>query len=163
MADPRQMSRRRMLIRTGDCAAHGDGVRGVGDHGEVLTGTENPIAIIFWMLVLQSILGLVPALAVWRWPAADAWPWIIMVAFGDTFSHDCSERALRHADATVVVPMHFIRVPLTALAGWWLYAERFNMRAVLGATLTPAEPEQRAAAACRDAGTLARHAVIDLR
>ena len=100
-----------------------------------LTGTENPIAIIFWMLVLQSILGLVPALAVWRWPVADAWPWIIMVAFGGTFSHYCFARALRHADATVVVPMDFIRVPLTALAGWWLYAERFNMWAVLGAAL----------------------------
>lgn len=155
-----------MLLQTGDCAARGDGVRGVGDHGEVLTGTENPIAIIFWMQVLQSILGLVPALAVWRWPAADAWPWIIMVAFGGTFSHYCSARALRHADATVVVPMDFIRVPLTALAGWCLVPVRGALQHVGHAGCDPDsdwQPDQRAAAACRDAGTLARHAVIDLR
>lgn len=100
-----------------------------------LTRTEHPIAIIFWMLVLQSIIGLLPALAVWRWPSAGLWPWIVLVAIGGTFSHYCFARALHHADATVVVPMDFIRVPLTALLGWWLYAERFDRWAVLGAAL----------------------------
>lgn len=100
-----------------------------------LTRTEHPVAIIFWMLVLQSLLGLVPALAVWQWPSAGVWPWVVLVAFGGTFSHYCMARALHHADATVVVPMDFIRVPLTALAGYWLYAERFDLLAALGAVL----------------------------
>jgi drug/metabolite transporter (DMT)-like permease len=40
-----------------------------------------------------------------------------------------------HADATVVVPMDFLRVPLTAAAGWLLYSERLDMFTVLGAVL----------------------------
>ena len=40
-----------------------------------------------------------------------------------------------HADATVVVPMDFLRVPLTALAGWLLYNERLDMLTILGAAL----------------------------
>jgi len=100
-----------------------------------LTRTESPVTIIFWMLVLQSVLGLVPALSVWQWPSAAVWPWVLLVAFGGTFSHYCMARALRHADATVVVPMDFLRVPLTAAAGWWLYSERFDLLTALGATL----------------------------
>jgi drug/metabolite transporter (DMT)-like permease len=44
-------------------------------------------------------------------------------------------RALLYADATVVVPMDFLRVPLTALAGWLLYSERLDAFTVLGAAL----------------------------
>jgi len=44
-------------------------------------------------------------------------------------------RALLHADATVVIPMDFLRVPLTAAAGWLIYSERLDMFTVLGAAL----------------------------
>jgi drug/metabolite transporter (DMT)-like permease len=44
-------------------------------------------------------------------------------------------RAQLHADATVVIPMDFIRVPLTAIAGWLLYAEQLDAYTVLGAAM----------------------------
>ena len=37
-----------------------------------LTRTEQTLAIIFWMLVVQSAAGLLPALYVWTWPSAHA-------------------------------------------------------------------------------------------
>ncbi len=100
-----------------------------------LTRTDDALAIIFWMLLIQSILGVLPALAVWRWPSATGWGWIGVVAFCGTFSHYCMARALRHAEATVVVPMDYLRVPLTALAGWLIYAERMDLLTLLGAAL----------------------------
>jgi drug/metabolite transporter (DMT)-like permease len=100
-----------------------------------LTRTDDALAIIFWMLLIQSILGVLPALAVWRWPSAVGWGWILVVAFCGTFSHYCMARALSHAEATVVVPMDYLRVPLTALAGWLIYAERMDLLTVLGAAL----------------------------
>jgi drug/metabolite transporter (DMT)-like permease len=42
---------------------------------------------------------------------------------------------MRHADATIVVPMDFLRVPLTAIAGYALYAERLDAAMVAGAAL----------------------------
>jgi drug/metabolite transporter (DMT)-like permease len=100
-----------------------------------LTRSDSALAIIFWMLVWQSLLGLLPALWVWRWPSATVWGWVLVVAFCGTFSHYCMARALQHAEATVVVPMDFVRVPLTALAGWWVYAERVDLLTVLGVVL----------------------------
>ncbi len=100
-----------------------------------LTRTEKTLAIIFWMLVIQGAAGFLPSLYVWRWPSAYAWGWIVVIAFCGTFSHYCMARAMLYADATVVVPMDFLRVPLTAAAGWLIYSERLDRFTVLGAAL----------------------------
>ncbi len=100
-----------------------------------LTRTEQTLAIIFWMLVVQSAAGFFPALYVWKWPPTYVWGWVVVIAFCGTFSHYCMARAMLHADATVVIPMDFLRVPLTATAGWLIYSERLDMFTVLGAAL----------------------------
>ena len=100
-----------------------------------LTRTEQTLAIIFWMLAVQTAGSLLPALYVWTWPSLAIWGWGIVIAFCGTFSHYCMARALLHADATVVIPMDFLRVPLTAAAGWLIYSERLDAFTLLGAAL----------------------------
>ena len=100
-----------------------------------LTRTESALRIIFWMLVIQSAVGFFPALYVWTWPSAHAWGWMAVIAFCGTFSHYCMARAMLYGDATVVLPMDFLRVPLTAAAGWLIYSERLDLFTVLGAAL----------------------------
>jgi drug/metabolite transporter (DMT)-like permease len=100
-----------------------------------LTRTDAAVKISFWMLVIQTVIGLVPALLVWQWPSAEAWGWMVVVAFCGAYSHYCFARALQHADATVVVPMDFLRVPLTALLGWLVYSERLDLFTALGVGL----------------------------
>jgi len=100
-----------------------------------LTATESAVSIIFWMLVVQSAIGVVPAALVWRTPTAAVWPWIGVIALCGTYSHYCMTQALRHADAMMIVPMDFLRVPLTAVAGWLVYDERIDLFTVLGAGL----------------------------
>ena len=100
-----------------------------------LTLTDSSLKIIFWMTVIQSAFGLVPALYVWVWPSLHIWGWIVVIAFCGTFSHYCMARAMLYADATIVVPMDFLRVPLTALAGWLLYNEQIDLLTALGAAL----------------------------
>ncbi len=100
-----------------------------------LTRTENTLAIIFWMLVVQSVAGFFPSIYVWVWPSAWAWGWTVVIAICGTFSHYCMARAMLYADATVVIPMDFLRVPLSAAAGWLIYSERLDMFTVLGAAL----------------------------
>jgi drug/metabolite transporter (DMT)-like permease len=100
-----------------------------------LTRTDEAVAVSFWMLVVQSAIGLVPALALWQWPGAATWGWVVVVAFCGTYSHYCFARAMQHAEATVVVPMDFLRVPLTALVGWLAYEERVDLFTALGVGL----------------------------
>jgi drug/metabolite transporter (DMT)-like permease len=100
-----------------------------------LTRTENTLSILFWMLVVQSVAGFFPTLFVWVWPTPYVWGWIVVIAICGMFSHFCMVRAMLYADATIVVPMDFLRVPLTATAGWLLYSERLDLLTVVGAVL----------------------------
>jgi drug/metabolite transporter (DMT)-like permease len=100
-----------------------------------LTRTESALAILFWMLVVQSVAGCLPALYVWAWPPSYVWTWVGVIAVCGTFAHYCLASAMRYADATIVVPMDFLRVPLTATAGWLLYSERLDAWTALGAVL----------------------------
>jgi drug/metabolite transporter (DMT)-like permease len=84
---------------------------------------------------VQSAAGILPAIYLWQRPSTSAWCWIVVIAFCGTFSHFCMARAMLYADATIVVPMDFLRVPLTATAGWLLYAEQLDIYTVLGAVL----------------------------
>jgi drug/metabolite transporter (DMT)-like permease len=100
-----------------------------------LTRTESVVSIVFWMLVVQGVLGIWPALAVWRWPTPQAWAWVLLIAFCGAYSHYCLTRAIQVAEATVVVPMDFLRVPLTAIAGWLVFSEGMDLMMVLGTIL----------------------------
>jgi drug/metabolite transporter (DMT)-like permease len=100
-----------------------------------MTRTESVVRIIFWMLIIQSAIGLIPAVAVWKSPPADIWPAILVVAFTGAFSHFCLARALSHADATFIMPIDFFRVPLSALIGWLLYQEQIDVFTAAGAAL----------------------------
>ncbi|TIS77455.1 MAG: DMT family transporter [Mesorhizobium sp.] len=100
-----------------------------------LTRTDSVVSIIFWMLVIQSVLGLIPALYEWRNPPLELWPWILLIAFTGMSSHFCMARALAYADATVISPMDFLRVPLSALIGWLLYQEQIDAFTAGGALL----------------------------
>jgi drug/metabolite transporter (DMT)-like permease len=100
-----------------------------------LTRTESTLAIIFWMQVIQAAAGFVPTLFVWTWPTMHTWGWIFAIAVCGTLSHFCMARAMLYADATIVVPMDFLRVPLTAMLGWLLYSERLDLLTILGAAM----------------------------
>lgn len=100
-----------------------------------LTRTEPAVAVSAWMAIIQGLIGTLPALWLWRWPGLATWGWVLLVAFCGTYSHYCYARAMAHADATVVVPMDFLRVPLSALAGWAVYDERIDLLTVLGMVL----------------------------
>ena len=100
-----------------------------------LTRTESVLRILFWMLIIQAILGAIPAWWVWQPVPSHLWGYVLAVAICGTFSHYCMTRAMLYADATVVVPMDFIRVPATAIVGWLIYSEGIDVFTVSGATL----------------------------
>ncbi len=102
---------------------------------KTLSRTESAARIIFWMLIIQGIIGLIPALMYWKPIPVDTWKWLVIVAACGTFSHFCMAQAVRFADTTVVVPMDFLRVPLTAIAGWAFYNEIIDVYTMIGAAL----------------------------
>ena len=50
-------------------------------------------------------------------------------------SHYCLSNAFRAGDATLVVPLDFMRIPLIAVVGWAFYGERLDIFVLLGALI----------------------------
>jgi len=102
---------------------------------KTLTGTDSVLAILFWMNLIQTPLALIPALPQWSAPTLADTPWIAALAGGSLFAHFCMTRAFKLADATVVVPIDFMRLPLIAVVGALAYGEKLDPWVFVGAAI----------------------------
>jgi drug/metabolite transporter (DMT)-like permease len=103
---------------------------------KALTRTETTFAILLWMNIIQLPLALFGSdprsyLAL---GTADLLP-VGAVALSGLASHFCLAQAFRSGDATLVVPLDFMRIPLIAVVGWWLYGEALDAYVFSGAGL----------------------------
>jgi len=75
------------------------------------------------------------ALPQWVAPVAADAPWIVAIGAGSFSAHYCMTRALKIADATAVIPIDFLRLPLIAVVGAVFYAEPFDPFILIGAAV----------------------------
>jgi drug/metabolite transporter (DMT)-like permease len=101
-----------------------------------LTTTESTFAIVFWMNVIQLPLGLMGAdpffasrLGLHELPALAG------LGIAGVSAHYCLSNAFRAGDASLVVPLDFLRIPLIAVVGWWIYEEPLDIFVFAGAGL----------------------------
>jgi drug/metabolite transporter (DMT)-like permease len=109
-----------------------------------LTNRVSTFAIIFWMNVIQLPMTLAwpsvvaatggPSLFIFRLGTDLLIPTLALGVVGLT-SHYCLTQAFRSGDATVVVPLDFLRIPLIALVGWMFYGEALDGFVFAGAAL----------------------------
>ena len=100
-----------------------------------LSRSEPPVTIPFYMTVIQLPIALLPALPHWVWPSGGLWLWVGVVAVSAISAHYCLARAFKLADATVVVPMDFLRLPLIAVIGFAFYGEAVTIWVFIGALI----------------------------
>jgi drug/metabolite transporter (DMT)-like permease len=100
-----------------------------------LAKTDSALAVLFWMSLIQLPLALVPALGQWITPALADLPWVLAVGAAGLSAHFCLTRSLRIADATLVIPIDFLRLPLIAVVGMAFYGEPLQVSILLGAAV----------------------------
>ena len=100
-----------------------------------LMRTDTPLTMLFWMVLIQTPLALLAGLDAWVWPTGWSWGWIALVGVGSLTAHYCMARALSLADANVVVPMDFFRLPLATVVGWLAYEEIIDIWVFVGAAI----------------------------
>ena len=101
-----------------------------------LTRTDSSFAIVFWMMLIQLPLTLIASdpLFVTKLNQGQI-PAVIGIGVSGVVSHYCLTNAFQAGDAGVVVPLDFMRIPLIAVIGWWLYGESLDVFVFLGAGL----------------------------
>lgn len=97
---------------------------------------DSVLCVLFWMTLSQGGLSLVLALPGGiPLPSLAVLPWIVVVGLAGLSAHFSLTSALGHAPASIVAPMEFVRLPVIALVGMWLYAEPLRPAVFVGAGL----------------------------
>ncbi len=100
-----------------------------------LTRRDTPLCILFFMTVMQMPMAVLPTLGSLTVPPLNMAPWVVLVGSSALAAHYCLARAFALADATVVVPLDFLRLPLISLVGFLFYNEVLDPFVFLGALL----------------------------
>ena len=101
-----------------------------------LTATESTFGIVFWMAVIQFPMSLIGSdLTAFLHFQAHNIPPAIGLGIGGVTSHYCLSNAFRSGDATLVVPLDFMRIPLIAVVGWAFYGENLDIFVLIGALI----------------------------
>ena len=102
-----------------------------------LTRAESIVSILFWLAVIQGILGLIAS----GWdgqitlPTLATLPWLGLIGAAGIIAHLCLTQALSLASASLVAPIDFIRLPLIAVVGMALYGEPLEWAVLLGGAI----------------------------
>jgi drug/metabolite transporter (DMT)-like permease len=98
-----------------------------------LTGIDGALTILFYMHVMQLPMALFLVAFDFAWPQGSVWLWVVLTAVAALSAHFCMAKALSLADAMIVMPMDFLRLPLIAVVGYFLYQESIDIFLLLGA------------------------------
>jgi drug/metabolite transporter (DMT)-like permease len=101
-----------------------------------LTSTETTFGIVFWMAVIQLPLSLLGSnLTVFLHLEGQHVLPALGVGIAGLTSHYCLSNAFRAGDASLVIPLDFMRIPLIAVVGWAFYGEQLDIFVLLGALI----------------------------
>lgn len=102
-----------------------------------LTKVESVASIMFWLTLMQLVLGAVGAGYDGDvvWPTAQTWPWLVLIGMGGVCAHFCLSSALALSPIAVVMPIDFTRLPAIAIVGAVLYGEALDAWIICGAAI----------------------------
>jgi drug/metabolite transporter (DMT)-like permease len=100
-----------------------------------ISASDSPLAVLFWMSLTQLPLTLVTALPQWVTPRPVDFIWAVVIGSGSFIAHYSMTRAMKLGDATLVVPIDFLRLPLIAVIGAIFYGEPLEAATFAGAAV----------------------------
>ena len=110
---------------------------GTGIATKLLTRRQSITCILFWLTMMQAILGVLCAGYDFQItiPSKSTLPWVILIGFAGLTAHFCITRALQLADAMVVYPMDFVRLPIATAVGVLFFDEPIQIFVFIGAVI----------------------------
>ncbi|SFG92928.1 EamA-like transporter family protein [Palleronia marisminoris] len=102
---------------------------------KVSSGRETPLRIVWCNLLITVPIALLVTMPVWVWPSPQALALMALQGIGGLFAQLSVARAMKLADASMVIPVDFLRLPIAALLGLALFGEPLKLWVLLGGTV----------------------------
>jgi len=100
-----------------------------------LARTDTPLCIMFYMTYVQLVLSSVGIIFNWGIPNIELAIWVVLVGAFGLSAHFCMAQALSKAEASEVIPIDFLRLPIIMVVAYVLYAEPLDPWLLAGVTL----------------------------
>ncbi|MFO0996287.1 MAG: DMT family transporter [Alphaproteobacteria bacterium] len=101
----------------------------------ILARTESATVIVAYMFTLLTAITAIPAALVWVEPTMKSILLLLVLSSTGLLGHLASTRALSVAETSVVAPVEYLQLPLTAVAAYFLFAEVPNAWTLLGVVI----------------------------
>ena len=88
-----------------------------------LSRTEHPDTIAIYQAVFVAPYALIVALFVWKTPTLEQFGWLLLIGAFGALTQRALARSFHAADATVVITLDFIRLPIAAIIGLVVFSE----------------------------------------
>ena len=102
---------------------------------KALTDTEPAQRLVFYTSLILTALTLPFAASVWTPMDIDFWGLGIALGFFGVTAHTCLTLSFKAADASLVMPFDYTRLPFVALMGWLAFGETVSWITWAGSTL----------------------------
>lgn len=102
---------------------------------KVMGRTDRADTLVAWNLIISVPLAALPAWYFWTDPTAVQWALLALQGAIGTISQLGVTRALQLADASLVTPVDFLRLPFVAIMAWLAFQELSPASTWLGAAL----------------------------
>ena len=100
-----------------------------------LTRTDSAFELLFFTHAIQAGIATVLILGVPKVPDPTTALWVLALTVLGLFAHYALARAFSLADAIVVAPLDFLRLPLAAVVGVVVYSEPLGVSLLAGAAI----------------------------
>ena len=102
---------------------------------KMLTATENPNAMVFYLYTLMIPPAAIGAMFDWTNPSLSDTPLLLALGVCTVGAQQCQTRAFKAAPASLVVIVNYVQLPLIAFFGWLIFSQSTDIWTWAGAAI----------------------------
>lgn len=102
-----------------------------------LTKTDSILSILFFMSIIQLPLSFIGSIMMgnMQFNIIQEVPLILLLTVTSLLAHYSLSSALKTSDATIILPIDYIRLPIIVIIGWYYYNEIITNNVIIGSIL----------------------------
>ena len=102
---------------------------------KLLTSTESPMHIAFFMLLMTTILSIPMGVLHWQNPTPEAWFWIAAIGVLSYAVQVLIGKAISKVPYMVIIPLNFVQLVFSTILGYAVYAQSIDRWTLAGALI----------------------------
>ncbi len=102
---------------------------------KLLSSSESPMHIAFYMLLMTTVLSIPMGVANWTNPTLDGWAWLAVIGVLTYAVQVLVGKAISRVPYMVIIPLNFVQLVFSSILGWLVYSQSLDTATLVGALI----------------------------